>query len=384
MTLLYIQQLLEQVIALNERYKKINELTGENFNVFRVLKLESSEVRMHSAFIGELLDPKGSHDQKDVFIKIFIEKFCFKNNSIDSESCKIEIEKHAGIIDNNNTTGGRIDIFIEDKNKKHIIIENKIYAGDQKNQLVRYCNHSPNADIFYLTLDGKEPDPSSKGKIVIEKDFICLSYKDHIIEWLEDCRKEVATLPIIRETITQYINLIKFLTNQTQNDTMKEELSTIIISNLEAAFIISDNLDNSLIKLESKLDEELKDVALQLGLVFENRLDFKKKHTGFFFRRKDWQHSWIGFEFQNYDRDFLYGIKSVDENNYPKDVRNKILEISKFRNSNWWPMYKYLENPYRNWKKYEVWKAIQGVEMKNIIQSKIIEVLDITKRINGL
>lgn len=57
------QNLFGQVNALISKYKKVNELTGENFNVFKILKLESSEVRMHSAFIAELLNPKGSHTQ---------------------------------------------------------------------------------------------------------------------------------------------------------------------------------------------------------------------------------------------------------------------------------------------------------------------------------
>jgi len=62
--------LLDQVNAISKKYKKVNELTGENFNIFRILKLESSEVKTHSAFIAELLKPSGSHGQKDTFFKI--------------------------------------------------------------------------------------------------------------------------------------------------------------------------------------------------------------------------------------------------------------------------------------------------------------------------
>jgi len=139
MEIIRLKHLLDQVKALNDRYKKINELTGENFNVFRILKLESSEVRMHSAFLAELLNPNGSHGQKDAFLKLFLKSFCFKNNPINSESCKVEVEKHTGFINEQGTEGGRIDIVITDTESKHqIIIENKIYAGDQANQLFRY------------------------------------------------------------------------------------------------------------------------------------------------------------------------------------------------------------------------------------------------------
>jgi len=39
------------------------------------------------------------------------------------------------------TKGGRIDIYIE-SNNKYIFIENKIYAEDQENQLLRYRNYN--------------------------------------------------------------------------------------------------------------------------------------------------------------------------------------------------------------------------------------------------
>src|ERR1700749_5058851 len=106
------KNLLDQVNAINIRYKKINELTGDNFNVFRILKLESSEVRMHSAFLAELLNPNGTHGQKDAFLKLFIKAFCFKNNPIDTASCRVKVEESIGVISKDKSQGGRIDIVI--------------------------------------------------------------------------------------------------------------------------------------------------------------------------------------------------------------------------------------------------------------------------------
>lgn len=45
-----------------------------------------------------------------------------------------------------------------------------------------------------------------------------------IKNWLEKCKKESASLPVIRETIVQYINLICYLTNQMVKDAMSEEI----------------------------------------------------------------------------------------------------------------------------------------------------------------
>jgi hypothetical protein len=70
-----IQNLLSQVGAISKKYEELAKVTGENFNVFRVLKIHSDEVRMHSALLGELLNPQGSHGQNDVFLKLFIEQY---------------------------------------------------------------------------------------------------------------------------------------------------------------------------------------------------------------------------------------------------------------------------------------------------------------------
>ena len=51
------------------------ELTGENFNVFSILQMESAEVKTHSAIIAELLNPQGSHSQGTLFLKLFLQLF---------------------------------------------------------------------------------------------------------------------------------------------------------------------------------------------------------------------------------------------------------------------------------------------------------------------
>ncbi|RYE14736.1 MAG: hypothetical protein EOP45_19240 [Sphingobacteriaceae bacterium] len=238
------KSLLDQVSALSKRYKHISELTGENFNIFRILKLESAEVKTHSAFIAELLSPQGSHGQKDMFLNLFIKSFCFKGNELNAKNCLVEVEKHVGYKNMEGTEGGRIDIIITDqKSKSQIIIENKIYARDQHNQLLRYNHYSPDADIIYLTLNDKKPGVSSTQILIENEHFKCFSYKADILNWLEACRKEVAVYPIVRESLTQYINLIKYLTNQTINQMMEIELSSLMKSNLAASFAVAGNID---------------------------------------------------------------------------------------------------------------------------------------------
>ena len=233
-----IKTLLIEVGHISDHYEKMANLSGENFNVFRTLNLQSSEVRMHSAILAEFLNPKGSHGQNDLFLKLFINQFKSKIIDFDSKvkdfdtkTSIAEVEKHTGVINTDYTQGGRIDILITDGKNNHIIIENKIYAYDQKNQLIRYYNFDKKALLFYLNLFGTEPnDISTDGKLESDK-YTVISYSYDIIEWLEKCKKEAVSLPIIRETIVQYINLLKYLTNQTQISKMKDEIKKIIALN---------------------------------------------------------------------------------------------------------------------------------------------------------
>lgn len=245
-----IQHLLYQIAAINKKYEQIAEITGENFNVFKILGLTTNEVRTHSAFLAELLNPKGSHGCKEAFLKLFVEKLqdlikeqtegsIERDNQIleriknfmCSDKCKTYVEYHINETNEDKTVGGRIDILLRDQNNSEIIIENKIYAGEQENQLIRYYNHNQKAPIIYLTLLGVKPT-SAKGLKEYEE-FICISYENDILNWLNECHKEAVSKPIIRETLIQYINLIKYLTNKTTFENMKDEIKNIIVKNPE-------------------------------------------------------------------------------------------------------------------------------------------------------
>lgn len=247
-----IQQLMTRINEISNKYEEISKVSGDNFNVFRVIELTSDEVRLHSKFLAELLNPKGSHGQGSKFLDLFIQQFDIKN--VDSETSKVDVEKSIG--NKTTTTGGRIDILIEDSNQNAIIIENKIYASDQENQLVRYSNYKTNSKIiFYLNLDGSDPSEYSCHGLELDKDFKVISYKDDILTWLENCKKESVSLPLLREGITHYMNLIKHLTGQSTNTTMGKEIRNLLAltpQNIEMAIKIA----NSTIGAKSKIQWE--------------------------------------------------------------------------------------------------------------------------------
>jgi hypothetical protein len=388
------QNLLMQVSVLVARYEKIAEKTGENFNIFRILGLTANEVRTHSAFLAEMLNPNGTHGCKDAFLKLFIQEQRKKHkklkpfNNIDTGNCTVSTEYNIGFINEDWTRGGRIDILIKDQTNKAIIIENKLYTGDRPKQLLRYKNAYEEAPIFYLTLEGSEPSDDSKGQLKREKDYACISYAKDIILWLDECRKEAVNHPLLRETITQYIFLLKYLTNQTLNDDMNKEIVKEITSNpnyFKAVFEISrsnlfsdvkehlanlflDQVDEIAQKQELKLtptDEFIK------GLESDCELRFKNPKSKYYID--------FGFCYKNYDV-LVYGIMSDERKYSGKDLDkiNSILNnpgIVKPDYFNIWLWCDFFEPPFKSWDSIEPWLAIMNGSLIENFNKKITDLV---------
>ena len=118
---------------------------GENYNIFNDLGFMSDEVHLHSMFLANLLNPKGSHGQRGKFLEAFLKMLHKSFPAISADSLEldtaiasVEVEKFIGR--QTDSEGGRIDIYLTD-GKHSIIIENKIYAGDQHHQMLRYWNY---------------------------------------------------------------------------------------------------------------------------------------------------------------------------------------------------------------------------------------------------
>lgn len=237
-----VKYILQSISLISKKYNDIAKITGENFNLFSIMKMENDERYTHSAIIGELLNPKGSHGQGSIFLKLFFDeiKELREIQNYNFKGTKITLEKSIGRIDFIQKIGGSIDILIDD-GKNTIIIENKIYAIDQEAQLERYKNYSKDSTLLYLNLFGDEPSKKSKGKLELDKDFQIITYKNHIKNWLERCHKEAIEQPILRESIKQYLNIVKKLTNQTINNDMKNEVMEILLRDLKSAKEIADN-----------------------------------------------------------------------------------------------------------------------------------------------
>lgn len=267
-----IKDLFSQLLALHhaeqERLKKEEE-EGKCFNVFSALNMCSDEVRLHSRLLATLLNPEANHGLGNEFLKLFLIALGLPEDYI--THCKEQIvERPIGEV--TETNGGRIDIILEDR-EHAVIIENKIYAGDQPNQLLRYYNYGVktfgenNFKLVYLTLYGSDPSPYSLGGEHFE--FIKLSYAQDILKLLEDFVPTQPQKPVHR-TIKDYITIIKQLTHQ---DMETKYQQSIIEEAIKSDYI---DVTSELLLLNEQIGDKLiKDHIIEplIGLGFKQRQD---------------------------------------------------------------------------------------------------------------
>ena len=223
-----VTKLLDYISLVVKNNNEIIEATGQKFNMFNILGVSSNEVRLHSNFIAELLKPKGTHGLGSNFLELFLQEIKFSD--FKCEDVSVEVEKYIGEV--TDISGGRIDILIYNKQNQAIIIENKIYAQDQRNQLLRYNNYAKSRFyekyiVLYLTLTPKEAND------VFAKELNCFSitYDKHIISWIEESIKLATNKPFVRETLNQYSNLIKQLTGKSTSIKMNNQIIDILKKN---------------------------------------------------------------------------------------------------------------------------------------------------------
>lgn len=282
---LALRSLLNFSSGLLSHEREIKKVTGGNFNLFQTLGVSHYEMA-HSALIAELLNPKGTHGQGSLFLKLLLNSLAITNvrgfpAHFDVDRATVRTEVYIG--PKTQTTGGRLDIEISDHNGNKIIIENKIYAEEQENQIKRYSAHG---FLIYLTLF--EVD-LSKIRNKDDRRVQFITYEQSIRDWLIECRKEAATLPLLRESITQYLNLILLLTHQNSNSRMNTQLTDEVLSNPEffEAFIAIRNADHAIRskilrefinRISEKCPDDFKPTGL-LGCEFKAQDGFAF-HTG--------------------------------------------------------------------------------------------------------
>ena len=387
-------QKLNHLLSQERLLREERLIHGELFNIFQVMKMETDELNTHSALLASLLNPNGIHGCGDTFLKLFIEQIrevlCSKDSLLtnfyfETSNARVHTEYSIGQI-TEGQSGGRIDILVSSGDKA-IILENKIYADDIKNQIFRYHEFAMYQNykqfvVLYLSLFGTPPSDKSKGLLVENKDFYCISYAYDIKQWLEKCLKEVTFKPLIRETIMQYKNLIEKLTNQDMETKVIEQLSEICLEpeNIDSILWMHSHFDNMVNKyMKTKLEPILNEIASREGLRLEIKGDGKDwmntSYMYFLFEVPNWNYFDICFEFQTKGmKKLVSGYRYKNEKRgQSKDGKHALqtIDLDKGKTSEGWPRYHYLENM-DNWITKEMFQKIENKEsLKNDIISEI-------------
>lgn len=292
-----LQNLLNQIEVLLQREALLSP-RGGNFNIFRILRPEHDEVKLHSRFLFELLNPKGSHGMGDIFLRSFALHCGFTSHNqpanLSFEKARVQREHE------------KIDLLIQD-GKSAVIVENKIYAVDQPLQLQRYhekvVSRNWKSTLYYLTLNGHDPSKESLGNLD-PNSVQNISYAHEINNWLTECIQSAALFPPLRETIVQYQKLIHKLTGIVMSDT-KENLIKLLAKNenAEQAALIVHNWQHVRHHTELQFWTELEVlVRNEFEISSSAHFDSKSIHVAINQSRKD---TGYGLKFKLGD---LYGV----------------------------------------------------------------------------
>lgn len=237
------EMLLMATVPIVKRHTEASKREGRFFNVFRTLDRTYDEVKGHSAFLAELLDPRGSHGQGGVFLRSFLSLLgtetgvagVLPEDAIEME-WTVTTERWLFPRDDDSGDGGRVDILLKARKAKGhgeyaIVIENKIKHGDEWRQLQRYKKQCMNRGwqtvLCYLTPEGRCPTDDSLGDIA-KNEIVCLGYGVFVTSWLDDCIQKAALLPRVRETLVQYQDLALALAGGTLDKEMTMEISRLL------------------------------------------------------------------------------------------------------------------------------------------------------------
>ena len=378
-------QKVQHLIALDKQRKEEARKRGERYNIFSVLGIETSEVQTHSAFLASLLNPDGNHGVGNAFLDAFVREMNIGDLQLDTTNSQVRVEYVTG--------DGRIDILIYDNNKKAIIIENKIYAGDQYEQLKRYDDYAKQQftkgyRLLYLTLDGHKPSEDST-KDLEDNQYLRLAYNNNmnvcdeeysnsdnvisqdILHWLEECVKIAYNKPLVRETIIQYQSLIKTLTGMNSENETKQEIIKLFATkeNYETAALIADNIREIKKHLVySIVEPEIKSkLPKKCSLL---RFDYDKGNwSSIIIGVEGWEKARIAFEFEKGgNTSLVYGI------HWPNG-RPNTFELSSFRKNDKWI--------WRDVKKYNDWdtRTIMDIfdgKVSNMFVDCVNELLGLT------
>lgn len=259
---------------LQQAYEKSKDYLYEDssrFNLLSIIEKDRDEAHIHSKIIYNLLSQNWGKKDKETFLTLFLKEIGIEDENIYDKNWEVTREKAFDL----DTIKGRLDFEIKSKDCIYII-EMKIDAGDQPEQLIRYQKFAKEQHkkykIFYLTLDGHNASKKSIGKEEnLEEnekvEYINISFQGEILNWLENCLKLVEGKENKSACISQYIASINKILGE--KDTKIKDNILKSTEDIKTAITIYEKLNDKLQKvlknffeeLNKKLKNKLKDIT---------------------------------------------------------------------------------------------------------------------------
>ena len=343
-------------------YDKHEAGRPESFNVFSVLRSGSDEVNLHSRFLHALLDyKKPGHETRenlaDFLRHVGVENF---------EQHGVEVRREHDNID--------ILITNDSKVRQAVVVENKIWSGDQPEQLQRYHNalmrrgyDSDKIKLLYLTPHGDGPSKESIGNL----DCTPISYKADLPSWLERCQQRAYDEPGLRESVAQYCQLVRKLTGTDFEGAYVNDLTKLVLEggNLALVHDLNEAMIQAKIHLQQKLWSEI-DAALHAEIaclppIDDTRSDHASERNvrHFFIGSRNRYHglfyqlgggAFLGVSSEG-DR-LIFGVTCFRDEHPTRyaELREELANVAGGVDSVWWPWYQWavggwdLKNPARD------------------------------------
>ncbi|MGG7056411.1 PD-(D/E)XK nuclease family protein [Nitrosomonas sp. ANs5] len=381
-----LKQVAFTIATLKEARNRFSDRLAPEFSIFDYLRTDEMGL---SRCIASLLDPIGKHGQKEAFLELFLEKINWPTNM---KISSIELEKQAN-------GQRRIDIYLRFENGKIIGIENKPWAGDQKNQLSDYAAFIEKEAggnqwlLIYLNNNDPSSDSGIKDKqraLENEGKFFQLSFSA-IIEWLNECACKSRAL-VVRLFIEELANFIRSNVNGELDMSEENEIKNIVLFSPEtftSAFHISLAMtkvkETILEEFHNDLKEKLADKGFEL--IWKCPTKGLRNLGGFGVKFDEEQNLYLYFEFQSSElNNLIWGIKSEKEfNNNDDAIWARVNELMNdnfghAKRSRWWPWWSYIDKKefsqaYRNWHSSEApWIAIREKKLAEEITELSVRV----------
>ncbi|MAC21825.1 MULTISPECIES: PD-(D/E)XK nuclease family protein [Marinobacter] len=227
------EELFAALEAFDEEQAEQKRKGLNDFNLLSSVLSVNDEVRLHTRFIYALLNPKGKHYQGTRFLELFL-KAIGRQDWLDLTSVTV-LKEHCP-----DGQGDQIDLWITD-GKRQIVIENKLNAQDQPQQVARYlevinATDPAQADdtlFIYLTKNRQAPSAFGLGGLTVchrtsrllntnsqpVAHYQNLSYRkntgqDSIHTWLESCANAIDRQSHIAWALQDYQAVVERATKE--------------------------------------------------------------------------------------------------------------------------------------------------------------------------